>query len=150
MDIFFIVLEEGFIIDIYYVKLIDFFYFMGSGIGIICLELFLNEVMFREIEEKLEDIYNIDFEYGDVLKYLIVICYCLVWEDVYIIEDGKDVGRMVFGKYVNRNKGVFLIRVEWELLIDDDWCNDLRDWWWGIEVLFYLCYDELFGVGKDK
>ena len=123
---------------------------MGSGIQTTCPEPFSNEAMFREIEEKSQDIYNIDSEYGDASKHPIVIRYSLVREDVYITEDGKDAGRTAFGKHANRNKGVSLIRAERELLIDDDWCNDPSDRWWGIEVLFHPCHDELFGVGKDK
>ena len=63
-----------------------------------------NEAMFREIEEKSEDIYNIDSEYGDASKH----CYShsLVREDVYITEDGKDAGRTAFGKHANRNKSI--------------------------------------------
>ena len=69
---------------------------------------------------------------------------------MYVTEDGTDAGRTSYGKHANRNKGVSLIRAGRELLIDDDWCNDPRDRWWGIEVIFHPCHDELFGVGKDK
>ena len=146
----FTVLEEGSIAETYFVKPTDPLYLMGNGIETTCPAPFSNTAMFREIEEKTEDIYNIDPEYGEPSKHPIVIRYSLVREDVYITEDGKDAGRTAFGKHANRNKGVSLIRAERELLIDDDWCNDPRDRWWGIEVLFHPCHDELFGVGKDK
>ena len=59
--------------------------------------------------------------------------------NVYVTEDGTDAGRTAHGKHANRNKGVSLIRAGRELLIDDDWCNDPRDRWWGIEVIFHPC-----------
>lgn len=150
LEISFTVLEEESITETYFVKPTDPLYLMSGGIETTCPAPFSNEAMFREIEEKSEDIYNIDPEYGEASKHPIVIRYSLVREDVYITEDGKDAGRTAFGKHANRNKGVSLIRAERELLIDDDWCNDPRDRWWGIEVLFHPCHDELFGVGKDK
>lgn len=150
LEISFTVLEEESITETYFVKPTDPLYLMGGGIETTCPSPFSNEAMFREIEEKSEDIYNIDPEYGEASKHPIVIRYSLVREDVYITEDGKDAGRTAFGKHANRNKGVSLIRAERELLIDDDWCNDPRDRWWGIEVLFHPCHDDLFGVGKDK
>ena len=150
LEISFTVLEEESITETYFVKPTDPLYLLGGGIETTCPAPFSNEAMFREIEEKSEDIYNIDPEYGEASKHPIVIRYSLVREDVYITEDGKDAGRTAFGKHANRNKGVSLIRAERELLIDDDWCNDPRDRWWGIEVLFHPCHDELFGVGKDK
>ena len=150
LEISFTVLEEESITETYFVKPTDPLYLMSGGIETTCPAPFSNEAMFREIEEKSEDIYNIDPEYGEASKHPIIIRYSLVREDVYITEDGKDAGRTAFGKHANRNKGVSLIRAERELLIDDDWCNDPRDRWWGIEVLFHPCHDELFGVGKDK
>lgn len=150
LEISFTVLDEESITETYFVKPTDPLYLMSGGIETTCPAPFSNEAMFREIEEKSEDIYNIDPEYGEASKHPIVIRYSLVREDVYITEDGKDAGRTAFGKHANRNKGVSLIRAERELLIDDDWCNDPRDRWWGIEVLFHPCHDELFGVGKDK
>jgi hypothetical protein len=59
-------------------------------------------------------------------------------------------GNEPYGKHANRNKGVSLVRSERELLLDDDWCNETIDRWWGIEILFTPEHDELFGVGKDK
>jgi hypothetical protein len=150
LQISFTILEEGVVKETFYVKPTDPLYIMGGSIETTCPSPFANQPMFREIEDKSEDIYTIDEEYGEASKHPITIRYSLVREEVYVTEDGKDAGRTPHGKHANRNKGVSLVRAERELLIDDDWCNDPRDRWWGIEVLFHPCHDELFGVGKDK
>ena len=78
----------------------------------------------------------------------IVLRYSHVKPDVYLQTQKS--GNEPYGKHANRNKGVSLVRAGRELLLDDDWCNQTIDRWWGIEVNFKPQHDDLFGVGKDK
>ena len=84
---------------------------------------------------------------GDILE-PISIRYSIVKRDIY--RQTQKSGNEPYGKHANRNKGVSLVRAGRELLLDDDWCNETVDRWWGIEINFKPQHDELFGVGKDK
>ena len=151
LGISFLIVEDGKPSSPFFVKPTDPLYLMGGSVETTCPAPFDSEPMFREIEDSSTRTITIDPEkYGAAGNHNIEIRYSLVREDVYVTEDGGDAGRTPHGKHANRNKGVSLIRAGRELLIDDDWCNDPRDRWWGIEVIFHPCHDELFGVGKDK
>ena len=102
--------------------------------------------MFKECEGSPE----VTEEYesnGEILD-PIVIRYSHVKPDVY--KQTQKSGNEPYGKHANRNKGVSPVRAGRELLLDDDWCNQTIDRWWGIEVNFKPQHDDLFGVGKDK
>ena len=71
----------------------------------------------------------------------IVLRYSHVKPDVYLQTQKS--GNEPYGKHANRNKGVSLVRAGRELLLDDDWCNQTIDRWWGIEVNFKPRHDDL-------
>ena len=62
-------------------------------------------------------------------------------------------GQSVVGKHYAKNCGVSFVRAGREIVLDTKgWVNsyDPRERWWGIEIRFEPCLDEVFGVTNDK
>lgn len=62
-------------------------------------------------------------------------------------------GASSVGKHYSKNLGVSFVRAGREIILDTKgWINsyDPRERWWGIEIRFEPCLDEVFGVTNDK
>lgn len=62
-------------------------------------------------------------------------------------------GTSSIGKHYSKNLGVSFVRAGREIILDTKgWINsyDPRERWWGIEIRFDPCLDEIFGVTNDK
>lgn len=62
-------------------------------------------------------------------------------------------GQSSVGKHYAKNLGVSFVRAGREITLDTKgWINsyDPRERWWGLEVRFDPCLDEVFGVTNDK
>ena len=121
--------------------------YLMDGIQTSAPALYAQEAIFIEEEGSPLPITVISESSGSALS-PIVIRSSSVKPEVY--KQTSKSGNEPYGKHANRNKGVSLIRAERELLLDDDWCKETIDRWWGMEILFSPEHDELFGVGKDK
>ena len=62
-------------------------------------------------------------------------------------------GASSIGRHYEKNVGISFVRAGREITLDTKgWINsyDPRERWWGIEVRFSPCLDEVFGVSNDK
>ncbi|MCQ3810877.1 MAG: ATP-binding protein [Acidimicrobiia bacterium] len=66
--------------------------------------------------------------------------------------DGRDAGRMDYGRHAKSNMGVSIVRATRELELDLTLIDksDTRERWWGVEIQFPPALDEVFGVTNNK
>ncbi|MYG93843.1 MAG: ATP-binding protein [Acidimicrobiia bacterium] len=66
--------------------------------------------------------------------------------------DGKDAGRIDYGRHAKLNMGVSIVRASRELELDLTLVDksDTRERWWGVEIQFPPALDEVFGVTNNK
>ena len=132
--------------EIFQVMPTDPLYLM-SGIQTSVPAPYTDQAIFQEEEGSPLPVQVPSEEDGVVLSPIIIRSASVIPE---IYKQTSKSGNEPYGKHANRNKGVSLVRSDRELLLDDDWCKETIDRWWGIEILFSPEHDELFGVGKDK
>lgn len=67
-------------------------------------------------------------------------------------REGMNPGSLPHGQHAKRNVGVSLMRAGRELDLDPAWSDpaEVRDRWWGVEVVFPPSLDDLFGVTNNK
>ncbi len=67
-------------------------------------------------------------------------------------RSGDNAGATKHGKHAGENIGVSIVRADRELELQREWSigYDPRERWWGCEVEFDPCLDEVFGVTNNK
>jgi hypothetical protein len=60
---------------------------------------------------------------------------------------GKDTHQ---GRHARDNSGISVMRADRELVLEKTLAQEATDRWWGVELLFDPCLDEIFGVTNNK
>ncbi|HUY49147.1 MAG TPA: ATP-binding protein [Streptosporangiaceae bacterium] len=108
---------------------------------------FQDTPMFQPWGETGEQAFTIEVN-GEPHEVIVRISYAT---DATLPEHGGDRGHEPYGKHARRNVGVSLMRAGRELSLDTSWVNnDLRERWWGAEIVFPPELDEVFGVTNNK
>lgn len=105
--------------------------------------------MFEEDGDLWEESFVVPFKGSN---HTVIVRYSIASSSARNRPDGKDAGKVNYGKHAARNVGVSLMRAERELQLDQSLVNsyDPRERWWGVEVDFPPALDEVFGVTNNK
>ncbi|MFC0861642.1 ATP-binding protein [Sphaerimonospora cavernae] len=60
---------------------------------------------------------------------------------------GKDTHQ---GRHARENSGISVMRAERELVLEKTLAQEATDRWWGVEIAFAPCLDDIFGVTNNK
>ena len=78
--------------------------------------------------------------------------FSIAKNEARIRSDGKDAGKLNYGKHAKVNVGISIVRADRELELDSTLVNhyEPRERWWGVEIQFPPALDEVFGVTNNK
>jgi len=78
--------------------------------------------------------------------------FSIAKNEARIRSDGKDAGKLNYGKHAKANVGISIVRADRELELNSTLVNQYepRERWWGVEIQFPPALDEVFGVTNNK
>lgn len=82
----------------------------------------------------------------------IILKFSLAPKELREPHDGKDAGKLDYGKHAKKNVGVSIMRAGRELVLESGFVRgkDPRNRWWGAEIHFSPGLDTILGVTNNK